>query len=151
MIYKINWCEVKKTGNTNGRDWHITEMNLEDPEGNVTEKVSTFESVQNGGTIEGTIVKNDKGYLNFKKLEAPGFVKENRGAYKEKVIGEAMEKKSQNIKEAQDRSAWMWAKTNASTLLGTSLATYNNKEISEAVLDLATKIYNGEPTEPFNS
>jgi len=150
MIYKIVWCEVKKKGNTNGRDWAITEMNLEDPEGNTVEKVSTFDSVQNGGTIEGTILKNDKGYLNFKKLEAPDFIKNQRGgAYKEKVIGEAMEKKSQNIKEAQDRSAWMWAKTNASTLLGTSMATETNDDIAKAVIGLATKIYNGEPQVPF--
>lgn len=103
MIYKITWCEVKKTGNTNGRDWSITEMTLEDPDGNKTEKVSTFDPVMNGGTIEGTIVKNDKGYLNFKKLEAPDFIKRGNPNYKTDQINKAMDKKNESISHFQDK------------------------------------------------
>ncbi len=65
-------------------------------------------------------------------------------------IDKAMDKKATNIKEAQDRSAWMWAKTNACTLLGDRMKEWlNQDDIANEVLSLATKIYNGEPTEPF--
>ncbi len=106
MIYKITWAKIIKEGKTNGRKWHITEMELEDPEGKVIEKVSTFDSVMSGGTIEGTIEQGKYG-MNFKKLEAPDFVKQNRGgAYKEKVIGEAMHRKEESIGKFQDNKDW---------------------------------------------
>lgn len=146
--YTIEWSEVKKEGETNGRPWKITEMTLKDEKGNTIEKVSTFDSVVTGGTIEGEVTKNDKGYLNFKAASAK---KPNTG-YKEKVINEAMDKKNQNIQAAQDRSAWMWSKTNAATLIASPAYIEKNlsiPELEERVLKLATLIYNGEPQTPF--
>lgn len=147
MKYKIDWCEVKKEGETNGRKWSIMEMALTDEQGVKTEKVSTFDSVMPGQEIEGEVVKNDKGYLNFqsKKVEA-------KANFKTQQMNEVMDKKATNIKEAQDRSAWMWAKNNASTLLASRGigSTTPASEIANMVIDLATKIYNGEPNEPFN-
>lgn len=104
--YKIDWIEVKKTGNTNGRAWQITEMTLRDEEDKVTEKVSTFETVSPGMELEGKIVKNDKGYLNFvKKLEAPEFIKKG-SAYKEQVMEKTMARKEESISKFQDNKEW---------------------------------------------
>lgn len=105
--FTIRWCEVTKKGETNGRKWQITKMTLADEQGVETEGVSTFESVMNGGTIEGKIVKDEsKGYLNFvKKLEAPAFIKGN-SAYKEKVINESMARKESSIGRFQDNKEW---------------------------------------------
>lgn len=153
MIYKVEWSEVKKEGTSaNGRTWKITEMTLKDEQGVITEKVSTFDSIMTGQEIEGTIADGKYG-KEFKRLEKPEFMKKpNMDRIVEKkagLIAEAQTNKAQQIAQAQDRSAWMWAKTNASTLLGTSMATENNSDIAKAVIDLATKIYNAEPIEPF--
>ena len=62
-----------------------------------------------------------------------------------------MAKKEEAIHKAQDRSAWMWARTSAATLIANH-PSYKDMQpsiISDAVIKLATKIYNGEPTEPF--
>lgn len=150
--YKINWCEVKRTGNTNGRAWSITEMTLVDEQGNETTNVSTFDNVSPGQELEGQIVKNDKGYLNFVKKQVESVRKPNMDRLMDKKasqIGEFQQNKATQIAEAQDRSAWMWAKTNASTLIGDSMSSANNNTIANRVLDLATMIYNGEPLRPF--
>lgn len=145
--YKVQWAEVTKTGEKNGRPWSMTSMTLEDEAGKVTEKVSTFDAVSPGHTIEGEIIQNGQ-YLNFKKkLEVPAFIKKQRADVSASVE-KAQEVKAKNIEAAQDRSAWMWAKTNASTLLAGVIkhGDYgSNTDIAEDVLDLATKIYNGEP------
>jgi hypothetical protein len=71
---------------------------------------------------------------------------------KANLISEAQQRKEQSIAAAQDRTAWMWAKNNASELLaGTFTSEVSNSYITECVIELATKIYNGEPTEPFSS
>ena len=104
--YTIKWCEVAKTGNSNGRPWSITKMTLVDEEGNETEGVSTFEAVMNGGSLEGKIITNDKGYLNFiKKLEAPAFIKGN-SAYKTQQMEKVMERKESSIGKFQDNKEW---------------------------------------------
>jgi hypothetical protein len=154
--YKINWCEVKRTGTTNGRAWSITEMTLVDEQGNETTNVSTFDSVAPGTELEGQVVKNAKGYLNFiKKEEVQSNRKPNMDRIIEKKqqgIAESQERKERGIAQAQDRSAWMWAKTNASTILAnrSGFASQSINEIADQVLELATMIYNGEPTVPFN-
>lgn len=103
-IYKIKWIEVKKTGETNGRKWQITEMTLEDDQGVETSKVSTFENVINGGTIEGKIVTNDKGYLNFvKKPEAKAVANAN---FKTQQMEKVMERKESSINKFQDNKEW---------------------------------------------
>lgn len=75
-------------------------------------------------------------------------------AKKEESIAKFQDKKEQSIAAAQDRSAWMWAKNNAATLLASDtgrMTGKSNVEIAERVVHLATLIYNGEPTEPFSS
>jgi len=112
-------------------------------------KVSAWNNEFAGDYWEGELEKNDKGYWRIKKpttSKKPNF--DRIIEKKQAGIAEAQSEKAKNIALAQDRSAWMWAKTNASTLLGTGAGT-NNDEIAERVLDLATKIYNGEPVEPF--
>ena len=155
-LYTIKWSETKKEGETNGRAWKITNMTLTDQDGKDIENVSTFEPVMTGGTIEGEIVAKGQ-YLNFEHKKVDNGKKPNMDRLMEKKstqIAEAQSNKAQQIAQAQDRSAWMWAKTNASTLIANSDAIkgYGSlKEIADAVIELATKIYNGELTEPFAS
>lgn len=153
MKYTIKWCEITKNGNTNGREWQMTKMTLVDEAGKETDEVTTFDTVINGGTIEGEIVQKGQ-YLNFVTAKPESGRKPNMDRVMEKkatMIGEAQTAKAQHIAEAQDRSAWMWAKNNASTLLasrGISPITPIDG-IADMVTDLATKIYNAEPTTPF--
>lgn len=144
--FTIQWCEIKKTGEKNGKPWAITKMHLRDEHGNLTEDVDTFDAVQNGATIEGEITTGQYG-KNFVKAKAVA-----GSNFKTQQIEKAMDKKADQIAKAQDRSAWMWAKINASTLLAqNNLAkTAGIQELADVVLELATKIYNGEPTEPFS-
>jgi len=112
--------------------------------------VSAWRGEFDGETFDGELEKSEKGYWRIKKpttSKKPNF--DRIIEKKQAGIAEAQSEKAKNIALAQDRSAWMWAKTNASTLLGTGAGT-NNDEIAERVLDLATKIYNGEPNSPFN-
>lgn len=146
MKYEIVWSVVKKTGDKNGKPWQITSLTLKDEQGNVTENVDTFDTVINGTTLEGEITQGQYG-KNFVKAKAVA------GAnFKSAQTKEFMDIKAKNIAQAQDRSAWMWAKTNASTLIAGTPHTNTPElqEIADKVLTLATKIYNGEPTEPFN-
>lgn len=153
MKYKINWMENKE--GRSGKKYVV--MHLLDEAGKETQNVSTFELTYTlAQEIEGEIVQNGQ-YLNWKpKLEAPGFMKKpNMDRIMEKKqagIAESQETKAKNIAEAQDRSAWMWAKTNASTLIANNpvCKEYTITEIFEQVEILATKIYNSEPLTPFN-
>lgn len=108
MKYKIDVCEVKKEGSTNGRNWKITEMTLIDEAGIKTEKVSTFNSVIIGQELEGEIKTNDKGYLNFiAKLEAPAFMKQQSNtAFKTAQMEKVMDRKEQSIGKFQDTKDW---------------------------------------------
>lgn len=149
MKYKINWLE-NKVGKS-GKGYTI--MHLVDEQGVETQNVSTFEkNYAPGMEIEGAIVQNGN-FKNWRPLEAPQFIK-NSGfrAVVKQDISEAQQTKAKNIQEAQDRSAWMWAKTNATTILANrkEFAEQSNEDITMEILDLATKIYNGEPLEPFN-
>lgn len=111
-----------------------------------------YAQVNAGATIEAEVkVSADGKYKNL-----VGANTANRGAGLSAMKNASIEKfqnnKATQIAEAQDRSAWMWAKTNASTLLATQMIQgLSQDKIAEMVIGLATKIYNGEPTEPFNS
>ena len=97
--YIVEWCEVKKTGETNGRPWKITNMTLKDEQGNTHDDVSTFDVVTPGITIEGVIEPKGQ-YKNFKST--PVAPKANGGgAYKQKQIEDTMEKKAAYIGQAQ--------------------------------------------------
>ena len=98
--YIIKESEVTKNGSTNGRAWQITKMTLIDETGVETEGVSTFNTVKTGETIEGKIVTNEKGYLNFVAKETP---KQVAGAnFKSAQIEKTMERKEQSIGKFQD-------------------------------------------------
>lgn len=158
--FKVDWVELVKEGVGEKGPWKKFKMSLTDEEGVQTTDVVTFLEVQAGQTIEGSIVPNEKYHTKeFKKaLEKPEFMKKpNMDRVMEKkagMISEAQDVKAQNIRAAQDRSAWMWAKTNASTLIANSVGMMEDLDsldrISQAVEELATKIYNSEPTTPFN-
>lgn len=108
MKYKIDLCEVKKEGSTNGRNWKITEMTLTDEAGVKTEKVSTFNSVTLGQELDGEIKTNDKGYLNFiAKLDPPAFMKQqNATAFKTQQMEKVMARKEESIGKFQDTKDW---------------------------------------------
>lgn len=114
-----------------------------------------FTDAVDGYELDDELVKDGQ-YWNLasgkKKLEAPGFIKAKRAG-----IAEAQANKAQQISQAQDRSAWMWAKNNAALLIANN-EHYNKRRteegmdldvISNLVIELATKIYNGELKEPF--
>lgn len=99
--YTVEWCEVKKEGETNGRPWKIMDLTLKDEEGVVTDKVSTFDNVLPGSTIEGQIIKNDKGYLNFQSKKA-----EAKANFKTAQMEKVMERKEESISKFQDSKEW---------------------------------------------
>lgn len=148
MIYLVTTIE-EKTTSTGKPMWRTT---LKDEKG-VDEVVNLFERPLEGSKIDGEVYTNEKGYRNFKSAQSAA-----KGAFlsnkKEEVINKAMDKKADQIAAAQDRSsAWMWAKTNAATLIANHplLKDTRPEHIATHVISLATKIYNGEPTEPFTT
>lgn len=99
--YEITWCEIKKTGETNGRPWKITSMTLKDEVGNVTDKVDTFDPVTPGITIEGVIEMKGQ-YKNFKSTPTTSKTGSN-GAYKSQQIEKAQDRKSSDIERFQGK------------------------------------------------
>jgi len=158
MIYKVKSATAKTT--STGKPMKALE--LVDTEGlehkvNIFSDFPDYANLNVGSEINGELKQNDKGYTNLYSNNVPQ-KKPNMERVMEKkadMISMSQEKKAQNIAQAQDRSAWMWAKVNASNLLAhgkaDALKIRDLDEVAEMVLDLATKIYNGEPTEPFTS
>ncbi len=160
-MIKISWLEKKN------EDWKIATLTNEAGAqfqnvsiNRVSKKGETFpnfDTLTNSSEVDGVLWQSPKGgwYLFPPKPETPqgGAPRGNGGAYKSKQIMEAMDTKARNIAEAQDRTAWMWAKNNASQLLSGDSRFHgmNSDEIAERVITLATKIYNGEPAEPFTT
>lgn len=157
MQYKIEWMEKKQIS---GKD--IIEASLSGEGVTPSEKVTIWKTDTKGeefpgfdGLMPGHMVDGNlwsKPGSNFKTLYPAKDKKAGGGgAFKAQQIEKVMDRKEKSIAQAQDRSAWMWAKTNASTLLASAetIKGRGNEDISLIVLDLATKIYNGEPTEPF--
>lgn len=148
MKYKVEWVEVKTSQKT-GKNYVV--MSLTDEQGKESKNVSCFdEGLQAGMEIEGEVIQNGN-FLNFKSRQQVAKTNFSSKA-KEESIAKFQENKTQQIEKAQDRSAWMWAKTNASTLLAGREDNFLNKDndfIAGEVLDLATKIYNGELQVPF--
>ena len=155
--YNVKWMERKET--STGKSY--IKATLEGVDGTVSiwSDFLNFANIAPGSNVTGELKKNDKGYLNLypPKAERPqvGTFRGQSGGFKTAQAKELMQDKNNNIKEAQDRSAWMWAKTNASTLIAGWKGALDGKisvdEISEMVIRLATQIYNGEPIEPFTS
>lgn len=134
----------------NEKEWQgkkFVEADLVSPTGEAF-KVSAWAGEFDGvDEIETELEKNEKGYWKMKKaqIQRPSFMKD-----KTETITKAMDAKKENIQEAQDRSAWMWAKNNATTLYGDSMKEWlNPQDIADKIIELATKIYHGKPTDPF--
>lgn len=158
-IYSIVWSEKKQTSTGKWKiEAEIKALGATESIKGVTiwESFPGFATIMTGNNIEGDIVTKVNGqYTNVtlyppKVSGVPG-----RSFTPKKPISEsvavAQENKARQIAQAQDRSAWMWAKNNASELLSGVLShDLTHEERAEEVLKLATKIYNGEPTEPFN-
>ena len=108
-----------------------------------------YAEVAPGATIEAEVKKSADGkYIN---LVGPSQPRTQASTYKTGQIKEAMETKARHIHEAQDRSAWMWAKNNSALLIANN-DQYKNlpaSELLEALTDMATNIYNAEPNKPF--
>lgn len=144
-MYKISNKREKQ-----GQKGMYVSATLTDEQGVEFAGINAFNGEFNvSDTWFGELVKNG----NYYNLVSP---KQSAGNnFKTATIEKAMDKKAQNIAQAQDRSAWMWAKTNASTLLAGSMnsinGTLDNQLIASKVIHLATLIYNGEPFEPFTS
>jgi len=159
MKYNIEWLEKKNP------EWYV--MNLKGEDGTSVKEVSVnkinkkgeafpnFDAIMNGGDVEGELWSSGAGknYLFAPKPQTNR--KPNMDRIMEKkgtLIAESQQRKEKSILAAQDRSAWMWAKTNASSIIASPA--YIEKgltipELEDRVLKLATLIYNGEPTEPF--
>lgn len=124
---------------------------------NIFSDFPDFANIKADSIIRGKLEPKGQ-YLNLisETQAAPRGGKPNMDRVMEKkadMVAVAQDKKAQNIAQAQDRSAWMWAKNNAAMLIANSpaLKTMNKEKMADAVIDLATLIYNGEPTEPFSS
>lgn len=159
--FKINWLEKKNN------DWIVA--NILNEQGIETKEVSINRTAKNGQVFPnfdtlapGVEVDGEpwtsqagKNYLFAPKPEtSQSGRKPNMDRIIEKKqqgIAESQERKERSIAQAQDRSALMWAKTNASTILAnrTEFASQSNEEIAYQIMDLATKIYNGDLLEPF--
>lgn len=157
--YRVDWSEKKNN------DWVLA--SLLDETGNKLSEVSinrtskkgeifpNFDEIRPGAEIKGELWTStaNKNYLfpPRKKLEPPNFIK-NRAMPKVDVEGHlaVQQQITKNVKAAQDRTAWMWAKNNASEILSVLYKNTNQIEFDFSQLEeLATKIYNMEPTEPF--
>lgn len=140
MKYKIDFAKKGK---------YSTEATVIDEQNQKLEVLlgKELENTMQGTTVEGklwTSPKNGKVYLFEEKMKSaptgmkPDFMKKNN----EHII-EAQQRKEKSIAAAQDRTAWLWAKNNAVELLK------GGDWSIEKVNELATEIYNLEPTKPF--
>lgn len=140
MEYSIKWVEVKTS--STGKQYKQAEL---EGEGKVSvwPDYKDYENVQAGRSVNGVIrVKGQ--YKNLvSELEKPQFIR------KADDIAKAQENKATQIAAAQDRSAWMWAKNNATLLIANNDDLKNRENLIGLVGELATDIYNLEPHKPF--
>lgn len=114
-----------------------------------------FATLDVGTEVEGEVKENTKGYAS---LYAPKVEGTKGGAgiarsmeLKNTNIALAQQRKDASIHSAQERSAWMWAKTNAATLIESSPVPFESDEnLLKRLHELSTQIYNMEPLTPFN-
>ncbi len=147
MQYKLS-TKLEKTTKT-GKPY--TSATLTDEAGKEYFAVNAFNGEFSADVWHGELEKNGNYWNLITPKKASTFT---GGAFKSAQIEKAMDKKADQIAKAQDRSAWMWAKTNASTILAPNYAINGRPPvnvIADEVIRLATLIYNGEPTEPFSS
>src|SRR3990167_1666475 len=102
MTYKVEWCEVIKTGSGAKGPWKLTKMSLTDPEGNKLEDIQTFMEVIPGQEIEGSVIKNQTyGSLEFKPLARPNFMKKPDIS---KSVAEAQKRTQEGVQKAQSHT-----------------------------------------------
>lgn len=148
MKFKV--LTVDETQTSTGKPMY--RVNIADETGNQT-KLNMFDKVEVDQQLEGEIYENEKGYKNFRNAHKPESKRPNMDRIMDKkngMIEVAQDRKAQNIKEAQDRSAWMWAKNNAAELMRLVPVPFeDDPKMVDRLHSLATKIYNLEPIEPF--
>ena len=156
MQYKVQTLEISTT-NTGKRKMNceLTNEMGDVIKATIWEDFPNFQGITFGSMIEGDLVPaKDPKYRP--SLSAP---KQNRAITRnftpKKDISEsvntALETKARNIAQAQDRSAWMWAKNNASDLVANHPAFkfLDKAQLIKEIEEIATKIYNAEPLAPF--
>ena len=156
MKLTIDWLEKKSD------DWIIVHTTNEN--GVVTENVSInrknqkgevfpgFDDIAPGSTIEGEPWTSSTGkhYIFAPKPQTNKKPNMDRIIEKKQQgIAESQARKEQSIAQAQDRTAWMWAKNNAAMLVAHHDVYKNNNDIIGTIESLATEIYNMEPQRPF--
>lgn len=157
--FKVNWMAKKSEDwivaaliDEGGTEFKEVSINRTNKKGEV---FPNFDGIMPGTEIEGNMWTSDAGkhYLFAPKPQRAG----GRSFSKSKEVVEGQlkvqEEISKNVAKAQDRTAWMWAKNNAATLIAATSTIkesgFDSQGIADAVIELATKIYNGEPTDPF--
>lgn len=159
MLIKIEWSEVKTSAT--GKEYK--KVSFKDASGNIVDASAWsdapfYAQIAPGAEIEAEVRKSADGKYTNLVMANQGSTGGNRGAgltaMKTAQIEKAMDKKASQIHAAQDRSAWMWAKNNAATLIANMPSALSGKssiQVADMVVSLATRIYNGEPTEPFTT
>lgn len=138
MKYSVTWCEVKKTGEKNGKPWTITTMTLNDENGVEIEGVDTFDTVSPGHTIEGEIIEGQYG-KNFKKAPTPKQVAGSN--FKTQQVEKVMERKEQSISRAMDNKDWS-IKTSSTMRDAVLLAVAEGNPTKENVLKWREWLWN---------
>jgi hypothetical protein len=154
----IDWSQIKTT--QTGKEYKA--VTFKDASGaEVTASVWSdapfYQHIAPGAEVEAEVRKSPDGkYTNLvmANTSSTGGTR-GGGAFKSAQIEKAMDKKAGQIAQAQDRSAWMWSKNNASTLISGMKLLEDKpmtlKDMADRVIHLATLIYNGEPNEPFTT
>lgn len=156
MIYLVSKVEEKKGKNPPHNPYWA--MTLIGEDSVIIENVTTFDKPGEGMKLNGEVIFKEGGkFKNFQSAQATA--RQDFGGRKksEEIIQtsqQIQEDISRRVHAAQDRTAWMYAKNNASTLLAAKEGHTVGKTIQNIAADvilLATLIYNGEPTEPFSA
>lgn len=99
MRYKIEFCEVAKTGESKNGPWTLTKMSLSEVDsGTIVNDVQTFLDVTAGHFLDGTIKINEQ--YKTKEFVVDQKPKGNAG-YKTAQIEKVMEKKEASIEKFQ--------------------------------------------------
>lgn len=140
---KIVSIGIKQT--TKGDDYKMVE--LEDGKKfNIFKHHSRYDEMSPEIDISPDDLIKDGKWLNLKDPNE----KPKTGGYKTNQIREAQTNKANQISKAQDRTAMLWAKVNASTLVAHHPAykELSIEEVERKISELASKILNDE-LQPF--
>ena len=153
MKITIDWSETKTT--STGKEYKAVTFKDEsgaEVKASVWSDAPFYASIAPGSEVDVEVRKSTDGkYTNLVGASQPRTGGAGMMAMKTAQIDKAMDKKARSIHEAQDRSAWMWSKNNASMLVANNDSTKNLplSEQIDLIVDMATNIYNSEPSKPF--